>query len=48
VTEGILKSKNEGYKKGPFGESYEMEFPKSADMKPPEGYYALLEEPCLN
>jgi len=30
------------------GESYEMGFPEDANMMPPEGYYALLEEPCLN
>jgi len=29
--------------KCPSGESYEMGFPKGADMMPPEGYYALLE-----
>ena len=32
----------------PFGASYEVGSPEDADTMPPEGYYALLEEPCLN
>jgi len=31
-----------------FGANHEVGSPEDADMMPPEGYYALLEEPCLN